>query len=509
MSGQISQSSDNFHGYNIPEKGVVVGYAALHARFHLSIPFPSIASLISRKNRYYELENWKVYTPRYLPDDDLYSHLVFALKYEGINLLLLKKLFEHLPKKTIFDLIGSDVESQYTLRLWFLFEFLMQEKLPITDANNKIRYIPLVNEKLQFCISKGAKSPRHRIINNLPGVVNFCPLIQKTPKLAEFIQKDLSRKIKENMAPIHKDVLRRAASFLMLKDSKASFTIEGEPAKNRRTDLWGKAIGEAGKNRLSHGELARLQKMVILNPAKIHMGYREKDGFIGEHDRVTASPTPDHVSARPEDISTLMDGLLNTYDKLQQHDFDPVLSATMIAFGFVFIHPFSDGNGRIHRYLIHHILSKMKFSEQGMVFPVSTAILRHINDYQLALESYSHPLLAHIGWEETEDHNVEITNETIDYYRYFDATKLAEFLYAQIDETITSIIPEEITYLQNYDTFTHRIEQWIDLPNLGLLATFLGQNQGQLSQNKRERFFGQLNDDEINRIEATWQEIFI
>ncbi|MBY5958709.1 hypothetical protein KUV50_11225 [Membranicola marinus] len=117
-----------------------------------------------------------------------------------------------------------------------------------------------------------------------------------------------------------------------------------------------------------------------------------------------------------------------------------------------------------------------------MEFPVSTAILRHINDYQLALESYSHPLLAHIEWEETEDHNVEVTNETIDYYRYFDATKLAEFLYAQIDETITSIIPEEITYLQNYDTFIHRIEQWIDLPNLGLLATFLGQNQGQLSQ---------------------------
>lgn len=32
-----------------------------------------------------------------------------------------------------------------------------------------------------------------------------------------------------------------------------------------------------------------------------------------------------------------------------------MLTAATIAFGFVFIHPLSDGNGRIHRYLIHHV----------------------------------------------------------------------------------------------------------------------------------------------------------
>lgn len=38
--------------------------------------------------------------------------------------------------------------------------------------------------------------------------------------------------------------------------------------------------------------------------------------------------------------------------------YDPVLAAG-IAFGFVFIHPFEGGNGRIHRYLIHHVLAKI------------------------------------------------------------------------------------------------------------------------------------------------------
>jgi hypothetical protein len=42
-------------------------------------------------------------------------------------------------------------------------------------------------------------------------------------------------------------------------------------------------------------------------------------------------------------------------DCLRQHreeDLDPVIAAAALAFGFVYIHPFEDGNGRIHRYLM-------------------------------------------------------------------------------------------------------------------------------------------------------------
>ena len=42
--------------------------------------------------------------------------------------------------------------------------------------------------------------------------------------------------------------------------------------------------------------------------------------------------------------------------------FNVVLAAPEIAFGFVFIHPYADGNDRIHRYLIHRILSKMQIA---------------------------------------------------------------------------------------------------------------------------------------------------
>ena len=89
------------------------------------------------------------------------------------------------------------------------------------------------------------------------------------------------------------------------------------------------------------------------------MGFRKEGGFVGEHERTTGEPIPEHISARWQDLDKLLDGLVKTDSKLEKSEFHPVLTATLIAFGFVFIHPFVDGNGRIHRYLIHHILAKM------------------------------------------------------------------------------------------------------------------------------------------------------
>jgi Fic family protein len=189
---------------------------------------------------------------------------------------------------------------------------------------------------------------------------------------------------------------------------------------------------------------------------------------------------------------------------------DAVLTATVIAFGFVFIHPFEDGNGRIHRYLIHHVLAKKRFSQQGMIFPVSSSILDHIDDYRSALEAYSHPLLDFIEWEETEDHNVKVLNETLDYYRYFDATKQAEFLYDCVHDTIENIIPDEISYLTNYDEFKRYIDDEFEMPDklVALLVRFLDQNEGKLSKRAREKEFASLKDSELNVIQNKYIEIF-
>jgi hypothetical protein len=385
----------------------------------------------------------------------------------------------------------------------------LQKDLDIPDLKEG-NYVPLVDEKLQYATIKGINSKRHRILNNLPGTIDFCPLVSKTPKLENYIKEDLSGKTTKVISGVHKDILLRTSAFLLLKDSKASFSIEGEVPSHTRASRWGKVIGQAGTKVLSIQELVRLQQIVIENNRFVKMGLRTEGGFVGEHDRSSGEPIPDHLSARWQDLDKLINGWLDTSMLLENSKFNPVLSATLIAFGFVFIHPFIDGNGRIHRYLIHHLLAKSGFTPQGIVFPVSAAILEKIDDYRKVLESNSQPILDFIKWKETENHNVEILNETIDYYRYFDATVQSEFLFDCVDYTISKIIPQEVDYLQKYDIMKAWLDNSFEMPDkmVAMLIRFLEQNNGSLSERALEKEFKDLTSEEIIQIEKQYKIIF-
>jgi len=511
MSNYFSQQVITFHGRSTPESGFLAGYALLIAVLEESgtdVPLPERLAIITEKHQRYNTDQWQVFTIRHKPNNDLVSHLAFALKYEGIDLYILKKIFQYLGKEPVLNRIKKEPTSQYTRRIWFLYEWLIGETLKISDLKTGT-YVEIANPKLQFT-SNSINATRHRIKNNLPGTPAFCPMVRKTDKIENFIVKDLSGSIEKGLAGRDKALIKRTAAFLLLKDSKASFAIEGEYPPNLRARNWGKAIGQAGKKQLTIEELERLQDIVIGTKKLKNMGLRMQEGFIGEHDRETFSPLPDHISAKSKDLHSLMKGLLDTNNLLQESGYDPVLAAATIAFGFVFIHPFSDGNGRIHRYMIHHILTRMGYTKRGMIFPVSAAILNRIDEYQSILESYSSQRIDLIEWESTTDYSVKILNDTIDLYCYYDLTKQVEFLYECVEETIEQIIPEELDYFEKYDRMTQHINTYLSLPDtkVDLLIKFLNQNNGKLSKNKRQKEFVDITDEEVLSIEENFQSIF-
>ncbi len=335
-------------------------------------------------------------------------------------------------------------------------------------------------------------------------------MIRRSDKIEKYISANIRESIEQGLDGRDKEFVKRTAAFLLLKDSKASFAIEGEFPPNMRARNWGKAIGQAGKKALTLSEMERLQHIVIGTKKLKQMGIRQDEGFIGEHDRENFAPIPDHISAKAEDLNSLMDGWMKTNILLQDSNYDPVLTAAIIAFGFVFIHPLSDGNGRIHRYLIHHILNWMGYTKRDMIFPVSAAILDRISDYQEVLEDYSSQRIDLIEWEPTPSHNIRIHNDTIDLYRYFDLTNQAEFLYECIEETINRIIPEEIDYLKKYDRLSNAINSFINLPDtrVDLLIKLLNQNKGKLSKRKRQKDFDELSEEEISMIEEYYADIY-
>jgi len=131
----FSQEVSVFHGRKAPEKGTIAGYAAIIEAYTLTVPLPHQLALISSKNRRYTTDGWQVLTPRHQPEETLYKQLTFALKYEGINLLVFKKLFEIVPSKEITEIVLSETLGQYSRKIWFLYEWLMQAQLPIPDLD--------------------------------------------------------------------------------------------------------------------------------------------------------------------------------------------------------------------------------------------------------------------------------------------------------------------------------------------------------------------------------------
>jgi hypothetical protein len=509
-NNEFSQLVSCLQDRTAPEEGYLVGYGAIHKFYGLQSPLPDIVALISHKHKQYKTVEWMVFTPRYMPENTLLGHLTFALKYEGIDLGLLKKLFERLEAKEITKLIAKEPTGQYSRKIWFLYEWLMGTQLDLPELKTG-NYIDLVDETIQFATKNVIVSKRHRVRNNLPGVKDFCPMIRKTALIEGYINLDFSERIKKLIGKIHPDVMARAAAFLLLKDSKSSYAIEGELPQQNRAQRWGRAIGQAGFQPIKKDELIRLQQIVIDNARFTKMGIREQEGFIGEQDRRYGTPIPDHISARWKDLNILVEGLIATNQKLEKDaQFDAVLAAALIAFGFVFIHPFVDGNGRIHRYLIHHVMLRKEYVSQGIIFPISAIILERLDEYRRVLESFSKPRLVLIDWRPAENNNVEVLNNTIDLYRYFDATKQVEFLYSCVQQTIEKTIPEEVEYLGKYDLMKDYLDNLFQMPDrtVALLVRFLDQGKGRLSERAKAREFKELTNVEVERIENKYQEIF-
>jgi hypothetical protein len=205
-----------------------------------------------------------------------------------------------------------------------------------------------------------------------------------------------------------------------------------------------------------------------------------------------------------------MGGLLEANDRMRDDGIDPVLKAAATAFGFVYVHPFEDGNGRMHRCLIHHVLAERRFTPPGMVFPVSSVMLDRIDDYRATLQAHSGPLMPFIEWRPTPERNVEVLNETADLYRYFDCTGEAEFLYACVRRTVEQDLPREINYLRHHDEAIRRIMDAVEMPDRAAenLVMFIRQNNGTLSKKRREVEFKKLRDDELILIEGIVNDAF-
>ena len=498
-----------FQDHPVPAGVELAGWAALVHALKLAAPVrePSCVSERHVGGSQRKDGPWRIFDKRYKAGSDVTDHLTFALRHETLDLLVLKRVLEAVPADIIEDFVRQTPTGAVARRLWFFYELLTGDRLDLDDAQN-VAAVDALDPDLYFT-SSPKLSQRHRVRDNLLGTAGFCPIIRKSEKLQAFMGLDLAQKAQDTIVRTGAKLIARAASFMLLADSRASFEIEGERPPQNRIERWGRAVLETGKRPLDQTEIYRLHRILIGDDRFTEIGYRTAGVFLGERDH-NNDPIPEFIGARQDDIPRLMAALIECNDRLRPTDLDEVLQAAAIAFGFIYIHPLADGNGRLHRCLIHHVLAERRFTPPGMVFPVSSVMLDRIEDYRDTLQAHSAPLMPFIEWKVTADQNVEVSNDTADLYRYFDCTAEAEFLYACVQRTVEHDLPREIDYLKRHDAALQRIMKTVEMPDqlAQSLVLFIRQNGNQLSRRRRMNEFEKLTDEEVAAIEAIAAEEF-
>lgn len=499
-----------FQGSAVPSGTSLAGLSALVQALNVPAPVrePSCISEQNLKGHIRQDRGWTIYSKRYELEPTVQAHLNFAMRYENIDLLVLKRVFLSLPAEAIEQYVLSAPNSALTRRAWYLYELLTGNTLAVPDAPN-VTSVDLLDTDKYFTKSSGTLSRRHKVRDNLLGTASFCPIIRKTETLKSYVESDLSKSALNVIGRVSKTVISRAASFLLLADSQASFQIEGERPPRNRIERWGRAVMQAGKNPLSVEELIRLHGILIEDNRFVQGGLRTEGVFLGEHTS-DGEPLPEFIGAKPEDVEPLMGSLIEGNATMKEGELDPVLQAAATAFGFVYVHPFADGNGRLHRCLIHHTLSDRQFTPPGMLFPVSSVMLDWIDKYRETLQAHSGRLMEFIEWEPTDKGNVHVLNDTADLYRYFDCTEAAEFLYSCVKRTIDADLPREIDYLSRKDEAVREVMNVVEMPDhmAEQFVLFVRRNGGTLPNKRRKREFAALEDEELAELEEIVRDAF-
>lgn len=485
-----------------------IGQAWLIENLELSVPRPAVESYAvagARRTRSDGSRITELYPMRYAPEETVTDHIRFALRHEAFDLGVLVAVLRRTEPAVIEHWVREQPTGSFSRRTWFLYETFTGRTLDLEDVRTG-NYVAVLDPE-HHVVGARRNSRRHRVADNLLGGPGICPTVRLTPRLRARMDAGLQEEARALTERCDAAVLERAVSYLYTKETRSSFALEGETPDTRRARRFVAALRAAPDfDPADKAALLRLHATIV-DPRYAEHDWRCIQNFVGEtiggyRERVH------FVCPRPEDVPELMNAWAALTRRVTEGRVDPVVAAAVSSFAFVFIHPFADGNGRIHRFLVHHVLAKRGYGPPGTILPVSAAILRDQRGYDRVLAGFSGPLLDLIEWhwaggmEGSPGREMVVRNETAHLYRYFDATVFAEYLYDRVAESIRKDLREELDFVAVFDRALEGAGEIVNMPDrrASLLVRLCMQNGGRLAARKRPRF-PELSDKEVAAME--------
>jgi hypothetical protein len=306
-----------------------------------------------------------------------------------------------------------------------------------------------------------------------------------------------------------------------VKESRASFAIEREEKDVSRVQRFAAVMEQrCGKlaNPLSEDDLTALQRDILGRATRY--GMRRSPVFVGHVS--SFAQVVDYIAPHWSDTSELLEGLEVCIRKTRH--MSPIVRAAVASFGFVFIHPMADGNGRISRFLINDVLRRDGAVPAPFILPVSATITHSAServDYDRTLERFSRPLMQRMAdrYRFGEEHEYEdgvrsnfhfdAYAEILPAWRYQNLTDQVEYLGHVIQLTIEREMTNEALYLRDWERAREAVKNYLEGPDADIDAIIRSIRGTWTVSGKLRRQFPQLEEQALaSNIIGALKEVF-
>ncbi len=433
--------------------------------------------------------------------DQPLDHLLFALKHEGTNLQVLAEALWHVPQDALLEQLRRTPNGQYLRVAGYLWEALTQrtlEDVPAIGGAAADLFDPG-----RYVTGPATRSAKWRVNFNGLGTPRYCATVEHTAAIRTAIDENLPGRAHRFIGKLGAGVLDRTLAWAYLHETQDSFAIERESPSEEKAQAFIDLLRQAHDRRpLTEEYLSELQAATVSNPVDKAVGFRHQQNWLEGPGRGATAVS--YIPPPPELARELMEELM-TFANTAARETDPIVMASVVSFGFVYLHPFMDGNGRLSRFLYHQALCQSGSLDNGLVLPVSVAMKKHEAEYLRVLQGYSRPARQRwrVGWIDAGQYDFAFTGHPA-MYRYWDATAQVEFGFRMAEQALEVELRQETRFLERYDAISAAVNERYDVrgSDLSTLIVSCLDNGGIISRRRRDQFAARVPVDVFALIEA-------
>lgn len=432
--------------------------------------------------------------------DSVLDHILFALKHEGINLGILAQVLEAVTADQLLQELEKAPNGVFIRKICYLWEGLTLQRLDYSKPINS-RVSPLFDPQ-RYVTGSSTRNSRWRIDFNGLGSLAYCMTVERTPEIDALLNIDILGRAKSFMATLPPEMMDRAIQWAYLHETRDSFAIEKEQPSEEKSRRFVQLLRQAHEGRLlTEDYLVELQNSTVANPFDKAVAFRHEQNHL--HNGLRGAAGVSYVPPTPALCQELMEELM-AFANQPVREVDPLVAAAVTAFGFVFLHPFMDGNGRLSRFLIHQILCHYGALDNGLLLPVSVAMKHEEAAYLEALKAFSQPTREfwNVTWLDGDEMAFEFIGHP-SIYRYWDATHCVEFTLQMARRALEVELREETEFLDRYDRVIKAVNQRFDVrgSDLSKLVMMCLDNEGKVSKHRRKQFQYSVSEEVFEFIE--------